>query len=86
MASLEASRQRLVLRGGGTDVLEHHWQYDGPIAPRQFPSDNAPDWTDVTRKSASPEWAKNDEPPTQVKGPNVGWPIFPVGDSEGAGG
>ena len=70
---------------GGTDTLAHRWQYDGPIAPSSFPSVNTPGWTDVTRRSASPEWTKNDEPPMQFKGPNVGWPIFPVGDSERAG-
>jgi hypothetical protein len=60
---------------GGTDTLEHHWQYDGPVAPTQFPSDMAQGWVNVTTQSASPEWARNDEPPTQVKGPNIGWPV-----------
>jgi hypothetical protein len=69
---------------GGVHTLEQRWQYDGPIAPSQFPSEKAQGWINVTTKSASPEWAKSDEPPTQVKGPNVGWPIFAVGAGEGA--
>lgn len=51
---------------GGTANLEYQWQYDGATPPHGFPSAKAPGWVNSTFGSSSPEWAKNDEPPTRV--------------------
>lgn len=51
---------------GGTAKLEYQWQYDGTMPPKGFPSAKSPGWVNATIGFSSPEWTKNDEPPTRV--------------------
>lgn len=51
---------------GGTAKLEYQWQYDGLTPPNGFPSAKSPGWVNATIGVSSPEWTKNDEPPSRV--------------------